>query len=57
MTIEQIEETIAECKGMASEDVFDLEQGCFVKQVDHKHYSQLLEELLRMALIHVPWTK
>ena len=57
MTIEQTEKTIMECKEMASEDVFDLEQCCFIKQVDHKRYSQLLEELLRMALVHVPWTK
>jgi len=56
MTIEQMEEMIEECKGMTSEEVFNLEQGHF-NQVNYEHYSQLLEELLRMALIHVPWTK
>ena len=56
MTVEQTEETIEECKRMASEEVFNLDQGHF-NQVNNERYSQLLEELLRMALIHVPWTK
>jgi hemerythrin-like domain-containing protein len=49
MTIDKIEQTIKNCKDMASEDAFNLDAGHF-KQVNHERYAQLLEELLRMAL-------
>ncbi len=49
MTIVQIEHVINNCKEMASEEAFNLDKGLF-QQVDYERYSQLLEELLRMAL-------
>lgn len=52
MSIEEIEETIEDCRNMASEDVFDCEKG-HVKKVNIERYVQLLEELLRGALTHV----
>lgn len=50
MSRQEIEETINECKSMASEPVFNVDSGGFSKTTNHRLYANLLEELLRAAL-------
>jgi len=45
----EIEEIIRDCKAMASEPAFNLEEGN-ISIVNYKRYSDLLEELLRGSL-------
>jgi hypothetical protein len=52
MNIQEIEETIEECKSMASENVFDLEKG-HIKRINLERYVELLEELLRGSLKYI----
>lgn len=52
MNIEEIEETINDCRDMASEEVFNLEDG-HTKKINLEKYANLLEELLRGALSNI----
>jgi hypothetical protein len=47
MNKKRIEELLAECQEMASEDAFNLDKG-HIKLVDDKKYIDLLEGLIRM---------